>query len=88
MPARWRAATKPSPPLPLSPDATTILEPGLRRFAVSSATDLPAVSMSICVETPRYSEFISTAIISETVRYSPSITIHNHMPFFTTVSTI
>ena len=69
-PARCRAATNPSPPFPPGPQTMTTLDFLPKRSMTAAATALPAFSMSWSLETPRYSEFISTALISRAVSVS------------------
>jgi len=79
-PARCLAATRPSPPFPPGPQttATSLSVPNLSMTA--SATALPAFSISWSLETPRYSEFISTAFISLEVTASPRIMLSLTLP--------
>ncbi len=70
-PAKCLAATIPSPPFLPVPEYTATSAEGGNRCAISSATVLPAFSMSCNVEMPRYSELRSSIRDSREVT-SPS----------------
>ena len=69
---RWRAATRPSPPLFPVPHATTIRFPRTwNSERATSATPRPAASMRLRIETPKYSALRSITRCSAAVSTRP-----------------